>query len=203
MYGVSPRRLPDVRPTAHTMGMPAAAHRYTATEVLGFPYDGNRYELVHGELLVTPAPSQAHQIVLGRLHVWLQDYARVSRRSVQVFFSPADIMWSEAEYVQPDLFVVPAEEVTGNWRDCRTLLLAVEVASPGSARADRVTKRRLYQERGVATYWMVDPSAELVEVWHPQDERPEIVSDTLRWRVSPDSPEVAITLADVFAELPQ
>jgi hypothetical protein len=45
--------------------------------------------------------------------------------------------------VQPDVFVVPAQEVTGDWRDCKTLLLAVEVVSPGSARGDRVKKRRL------------------------------------------------------------
>jgi Uma2 family endonuclease len=75
-------------------------------------------------------------------------------------FAPVDIIWGPREYVQPDLFVVPAHEVTGDWRDCRTPLLAVEVVSPGSARADRPTKRRLYQRRGVETYWIADPDAD-------------------------------------------
>lgn len=184
------------------MVMPNTARRYTATEVLAFPPDRNRYEVVHGELLVTPSPSQPHQIVLRDLFVLLREYLRPFPQDSQLFFAPADIIWSEHEYVQPDLFVVPANEVTGNWRDCRTLLLAVEVVSPSSARADRVTKRRLYQERGVGTYWAVDPAAGLVEVWRPEDERPVVVTETLRWRLQPEAPELSITLAELFSGLP-
>ena len=184
------------------MVMPNLARRYTATEVLGFPPDRNRYEVVHGELLVTPAPSQVHQIVLANLYDRLRDYLRAVPNDARLFFSPADIIWSETEYVQPDLFVVPAAEVTGNWRDCQTLLLAVEITSPTSARADRVTKRRLYQRRGVARYWVVDPAAALVEVWRPEDEGPAIVTDVLNWRLTPEAPELAIALPELFANLP-
>ncbi len=81
----------------------------------------------------------------------------------------------------------------------RTLLLAVEVLSPSTARYDRVVKRRLYQEFDVRTYWVVDLGARVVEVWHPDDERPEVVSEVLRWRVAPEAREVAIDLEDVFA----
>ena len=98
--------------------------------------------------------------------------------------------------------MVPAREVTGDWRDCRTLLLAVEVVSPSSARGDRFKKRRLYQRRGVETYWVVDPDAQLVEVWHPTDERPEIVSEVGRWQTKPDAPELRIDLAPLFAHVP-
>jgi Uma2 family endonuclease len=173
------------------MGMPDLARHYTVDEVLAFPDDGNRYELVDGELLVTPSPAQPHQI-------HLKPHVHVAR----VFFAPADIIWSPREYVQPDLFVVPAEEVTGDWRDCQTLLLAVEVVSPSSVRADRVTKRRLYQRRRVGTYWVVDPDARLVEVWRPDDDRPEIVTDVLRWRVAPDADPLGIDLAELFGSLP-
>jgi Uma2 family endonuclease len=120
-----------------------------------------------------------------------------------VFFSPADIVWSAEDYVQPDLFVVPADEVTGDWRDCQRLLLAVEVVSPSSARADRVKKRLLYQQRGVATYWVVDADACVVEVWRPNDTRPEIVTDALRWRVTSNAPELVIELEELFAKLPR
>lgn len=92
--------------------------------------------------------------------------------------------------------------MTGDWRDCRTLLLAVEVLSPNTARADRLKKRRLYQRRGVKTCWIVDPDAQLVEVWHPADERPEIVTDSLRWRVNEDAPELVVNLPSLFAKLP-
>ena len=81
-------------------------------------------------------------------------------------------------------------------------MLAVEVVSPSSARADRTSKRRLYQRQGVATYWIVDPDAELVEVWHPDDDRPAIVTDVVRWRVSPDVGDLAIDLPELFRTLP-
>jgi Uma2 family endonuclease len=185
------------------MGMPNTAPRYTAEEVLAFPEDGNRYELVGGELLVSPAPSEPHQIVLGEFFVGLHGYLSPYRQVARVFFSPADIIWGPNDYVQPDLFVVPADEVTGDWRDCQHLLLAIEVVSPGSARADRWKKRRLYQTRGVATYWVVDVDAQLVEVWHPDDERPEIVTDALPWRVAPDAPEWVVELPGLFATVPR
>lgn len=180
------------------MAMPDTARRYTVNEVLAFPDDGNRYELVHGELFVTPSPSQSHQGALGELYYLLRNYLAPLEDDARVFFAPANIIWSDEDCVQPDLFVVPADEVTGDWRDCQNLLLAVEVVSPSSARADRVKKRQLYQEREVATYWVVDVDARLVEVWLPGDERPEIVTDTLRWRVTPDAPELSIDLASLL-----
>ncbi len=120
----------------------------------------------------------------------------------EVFVAPADIIWGPEEYVQPDLCVVPADEVTGDWRDCQTLLLAVEVVSPSSARYDRVIKRRIYQEHGVSTYWIVDPDARMVEVLCPDDDRPEIVTDVLRWRVGAEADELEIDLAEIFLPPP-
>ena len=102
---------------------------------------------------------------------------------------------------QPDLFVVPAAEVSGSWKSYKTLLLAIEVLSPSSARYDRVTKRRLYQRHGVGTYWVVDIEAGMVEVWHPEDERPEIATDVLRWRVAEEAEELLIELGELFREL--
>jgi Uma2 family endonuclease len=185
------------------MGMLEAARRYTVEEVLAFPDDGNRYELVGGELLVTPSPTQRHQIVLSRLHLTLGNYLADHPSVGMAFFAPADVIWSRRDYVQPDLFVVPADEVTGDWRDCQNLLLAIEVVSPSSARADRVKKRRLYQERGVVTYWIVDPDAQVVEEWHPTDDRPRIRTELITWRASDEADEVEIHLSDVFADLPR
>jgi Uma2 family endonuclease len=95
--------------------------------------------------------------------------------------------------------VVPVHETTEDWISIRTLLLAIEVLSPSTARYDRITKRRLYQEHGVHTCWVVDPDARLVEVWRPGDERPEIVTERLTWRVTPDAPELVIELQEMFS----
>lgn len=184
------------------MGMPDTLRRYTADEVLAWPNDGNRYDVVDGELLVTPSPAQKHELVRWRLQLQLGKYLEPHQEFAIGFAAPANIIWSTYEYVQPDLLVVPRNEVTGDWRDCRTLLLAIEVISPSSARGDRLTKRKLYQRRGVKTYWVVDPDAQLIEAWHPEDERPEIVSDVARWRLTPDLPALAVDLGDLFKELP-
>ncbi len=180
------------------MGMPQAARRYTVDEVLAFPADGNRYELVQGELLVTPAPRNRHQLVVGRIHAQLFNYLTEHPGIAEVILSPADISWADDVLVQPDVFVVPTSEITEEWSSIQTLLLAVEVVSPSSARYDRIVKRELYQKHGVSTYWIVDPDARVVEVWRPDDERPEIVTEVPRWRVGAEAEELEIDLGDVF-----
>jgi Uma2 family endonuclease len=185
------------------MAMPETVQRWTAQMVRELPEDGKRYEVVHGELLVTPAPRGRHQLVLGRLYAWIRAYLERLGRPDTVLFSPADISWTGDTLVQPDLFVVPVEEVSNDWETFKTLLLAVEIVSPSSTRADRLLKRRLYQEQRVATYWIVDIEAELVEVWHPEDQRPQIVTDVLRWRASEAAPELTIGLGALFGGLPR
>ena len=99
--------------------------------------------------------------------------------------SPADIDLDGRSMVQPDVFVVPPGHFVRHrdrepaWSDVRGLLLAVEVLSPSTARRDRGVKRHYYQRNGVSEYWIVDLDARLVERWRPDDERPEIVSETL------------------------
>ena len=185
------------------MVMPQTARRYTVEEVLAFPNDGNRYELVHGELLVSPAPRLVHQLVLGWLFQLLANYLTPHAGVAQTLLSPADITWgTQEDLAQPDIFVVPVGETRENWDAIRTLLLAVEVLSPSTARHDRITKRRLYQEHSVATYWTADSDARVVEVWHPADSRPEIVTDVLRWQPNAEAAQLEIDLAELFGRLP-
>jgi Uma2 family endonuclease len=73
------------------MGMAASIY-YTADMVRALPDDGNRYEVVYGELLVTPAPRPWHQVVVHRLSVALELYLREQPAGV-VLSSPADISW--------------------------------------------------------------------------------------------------------------
>ena len=161
------------------MVLPAAY--VTADMVRAMPNDGQRYELVWGELLVSAAPRPAHQRLVLRLGAALSTYCETVG-DVEAMLSPADISWSDDTLVQPDLFVVPrTEAASSDWRRVRTLLLVIEVLSPGTARHDRFTKRRLYQEWRVPTLWLVDADAGCVEVWTPDDLRPTVVYDTLSW----------------------
>jgi Uma2 family endonuclease len=179
------------------MAMPAALY-YTAEMVRNLPDDGNRYETVHGELLVSPSPRKAHQAVLGRLHLALGNYL-VSEGIEGLFLSPADISWSPDTLVQPDLFVVdPSEAGPGEWSDVRTLHLAIEILSPSSLRADRFTKRRLYQEQQVATYWVVDIDHQQVEAWTPDALFPTVERERLTWRHPAAATECVVDLKTLF-----
>ncbi len=162
------------------MSMPAPLY-YTADMVRALPDDGHRYEVVHGELLVTPAPRRWHQTLLARLHLALGTYLE-SKPGYDLLFSPADISWDADTLVQPDLFVVdPVHAGTTEWSDIRQLLLVIEVLSPSSTRQDRFTKRRRYQEAGVPCYWIVDGESKQVEIWTPDDRFPAFERDRLTW----------------------
>ena len=162
------------------MGMPEIAHVWTPDEVRALPEDGRRYEVVRGELLVTPAPSFQHQAAVLEMVLVLRDYT--DRTGVgYALMSPADIEPEERALVQPDVFV-GRQPRPRDWSDFRRLLLAVEVLSPSTARADRTVKRSLFQRTGVPEYWIVDLDARLVERWRPGDERPEVLTESLDWQ---------------------
>ncbi len=142
----------------------AAPMYYRADMVRALPDDGNRYETVYGELLVTPSPRAWHQLILGRLHVALANYLQTEPVGV-VLQSPADISWSDDTLVQPDLFVADFEQArTMDWAQMKKLLLVIEVMSPATARYDRFTKRRLYQDVRIPAYWIVNGDEHFVEV---------------------------------------
>ncbi len=184
------------------MGMPMPISDWTVAQVLELPEDGNRYEVVDGELLVTPAPALAHQEAVQALYRRLHPFVEAHRIG-RVLLSPADIELDDRTLLQPDLFVAPLVEGRRprSWREIRTLLLAVEVLSSSTARADRQVKRRRYQRHSVPEYWIVDLDARLVERWHPADERPEVLAERLEWRVAPGAPPLEIDLAEYFSEI--
>jgi Uma2 family endonuclease len=181
--------------------MAMAVTYYTADMVRALPDDGQRHEVVHGELLVTPAPRLWHQEIVLRVGRAVHGYTR--RVGVgHVLHSPADISWSDDTLVQPDVFVVPvAEARTLDWARVKTLLLAVEVLSPSTARADRFTKRRLYQEVGIPTYWIVDPDGRCVEVWTPGATRPVIERERVTWLPEGAAEALVIALEELFAPI--
>ena len=186
------------------MAMPNLAHRYTVAEVLAFPDDGNRYEVVQGELLVTPSPRLDHQLVIARLLHYLHNYLEPLGLSDLVLTAPADITWGvhprdADELVQPDIFVLHPDDGPRQWLDVKRLALVIEVVSPSSTRGDRVVKRKAYQSHQVPAYWVADPDAALVEVWSPHEDRPSIVTDAIAWRWNEATPALVIALADLFA----
>ena len=180
------------------MGMAAPLY-YTADMVRALPDDGNIYEVVHGELLVSSAPRPWHEEVAGRLYETVRAYLRAQPVG-HAYGSRSDLSWGLRDVlVAPDLFVVPLDEARQlDWLTLRTVLLAAEVLSPSSLRADRFTKRRLYQERGVPLYWVIDPDAQFAEVWRPEDDFPVIERDTLVWHPAGAAAPFTLELTELF-----
>src|SRR4051812_38458016 len=131
-------RLLTRRRGAYCMSMPMLKQHWTVEDLWNLPEDGNRYELIDGELLVTPAPRFDHQEAVAIMLMRLRDYLKRERIGHAVM-SPADIVFSPTTLVQPDVFVVPLQsgKRPANWKDIHHLIVAVEVLSPSTARADR------------------------------------------------------------------
>jgi Uma2 family endonuclease len=186
------------------MAMPAGiGRRWTAREVRDLiaaaPLATPRYELVDGELLVTPGPGLPHQSAVGRLLVALMSYLDRERVGVAIT-SPSDVELEPEFIAQPDVFVVPMPEWRRVMRDgppIHELLLAVEVLSPSSSRHDRVRKRPLYQ-RHVPDYWIIDADARLIERWTSGDDRPELITETLVWQPRGASAPFTLELGPFF-----
>jgi Uma2 family endonuclease len=177
------------------MGMPAHQSQWNADMVRTIPDDGNRYELIDGVLLVSPAPTWRHQRAVRILLMALQSYCEQHNLG-EALASPADIELSPTDLVQPDVFVVP--DIVDSWAETRNLLLAVEVVSPSSAHIDRHVKRPRYQRERVPEVWIVDLDVRVFERWRPDDDQPEVIADVMTWQPLPDIPALSIPFDDFF-----
>jgi Uma2 family endonuclease len=182
--------------------MPQAANDWTVERVLALPSDGNRYEVVDGELLVSPAPELLHQGAVLALARILHPYVREHRIGT-VSIAPADIELDDRTLVQPDVFVFewPEGRPPKAWKDVRSVVLAIEVLSPSTARYDRHVKRMRYQRQGIPEYGIVDLDARLIERWRPAEDRPEILSEALSWAPRPGVQALIIDLQALFPEI--
>ena len=199
--------LPSFCAEPSVMGMPRAAERWTADRVRSLPDDGNRYELVSGQLVVTPSPRLRHQAAISELEAVLRAAIRSGPREgsdgLHLLHAPADISLGEDEVLQPDLFVFrrPAGMPPREWSDVTDLVLVIEVLSPATERHDRTLKRRRYQRAGVPEYWIVDIDARVIERWRPGDERAEVLAGEIVWQPSADRAAVVIDLVGLFREV--
>jgi Uma2 family endonuclease len=185
------------------MGMPAVPQSVTTLdEFFAVPEDkSRRHELLDGVYVVSPPPSFRHQravmALYHRLAPAITDYP-----DLLLFPVLGDIVVGERSVVEPDLFLIPKPpSLDTHWRDMARPLLVIEILSRSTAARDRLIKRRLYQQAGIPEYWIVDLDARLVERWRPDDERPEILSETLTWQPPGSSPQFELDLAGFFAEL--
>lgn len=138
---------------------------YTYEDYRQLP-EGAPYQLIGGELVLTPAPSPYHQIIAFNLGLALGNFV-VSRKLGRVLFAPLDVYLTETETYQPDIIfisrdrmdIIEAERING------APDLVVEILSPTTAYYDLRKKFRVYERYGVKEYWIVDPGEKSVQVF--------------------------------------
>lgn len=169
---------------------------FTADDLVTLPDDGNRYELLDGELLVTPSPRVRHQAVSLELGHRLRSALPAGLR---LLAAPMDVRFGPRRQLQPDLLVVRDEGLDAV-RVESVPLLVVEVLSPGTRSRDTVTKRRAYEQEGVASYWLVDPDVPALTVLELADgayREVARVQDAQSWTAARPYP-VTITPGDLL-----
>lgn len=142
-----------------------ATHGWTYQRYLELD-DEQRYEIIAGELLVTPAPGTSHQDISRELGVRLARFI-ADHHLGKMFFAPTDVVLGEDKVVQPDLLFIRTERVP-EIVDERGVQgppdLVVEILSPSSLHRDRHRKLALYQNAGIPEFWIVDPANRAIEV---------------------------------------
>ncbi|MCY3020704.1 MAG: Uma2 family endonuclease [Planctomycetota bacterium] len=145
--------------------------KFTYEEYRALPETGPRYQLVDGDLLMSPSPTSRHQAVLVRLLNALVNHAERSEAG-RVFCAPLDVILSEEDVFQPDLLFISREHgsriASEGIRGVPDL--CVEVLSPSTRDLDLKTKRRQYARFGLPELWIVDPDANSLHVFRLQED---------------------------------
>lgn len=140
----------------------------TVTDLEAMPADGNRYEVIEGELFVSCAPGLTHQQISGNIHYLIRSY--LEENAIGLVIATPGLILTELSGVIPDIVFFRNErsqEIISGERLTGVPDLVVEILSPGAdnIRRDRIAKRQLYAHHGVAEYWMVDPDKQALEVY--------------------------------------
>jgi len=137
---------------------------WTFDQLEQLPEDGNRYEILDGELLVTPMPTSGHQGIATRLVVLLANWCRA--HTGWKYLAPGGVYISQTNWLEPDVAVYPSPEYDNrSWRELPPPLFVAEVLSPSTGSVDRHRKRAAYLANGVADVWIIDADSRTIECW--------------------------------------
>ncbi len=143
--------------------------RYVYEDLLTMPDDGKRYELLEGDLLVSPSPKTRHQKVVGNVFALLRGLQESGKG--EVYVAPLDVVFDRHNVLEPDVLFVRTERLSvitdknvGGPPD-----LVVEVLSESTREVDLGRKLRTYSRFGVPEYWVVDPDANTVQIFQREN----------------------------------
>lgn len=166
------------------------------------PNDRSRYEILDGELSVTPAPRTKHQSVSGALYFALRHHI-IAHRLGKIYAAPTDVILASTTVIQPDLVFIGNDRlhlVTERAIE-GTPTLVVEILSPSTQQNDRLTKAQLYAKYGVPHYWLLDPDQHTFEAYELAGDHYVIIASMKNQDEFHPSlfPGLTIRLADLWA----
>ncbi len=140
-----------------------ASKKWTVEDYLQLGEDFH-YQLIEGELIMSPAPNPYHQEVVLRLCRVLDDFC--NKIKGKTYFSPIDVYLDEHNVYQPDLILLTSDSLNKiSDRGIEgTPELVVEILSPSNSHIDRYQKKEAYHKFGVKEYWMIDPNNKSIEI---------------------------------------
>jgi Uma2 family endonuclease len=147
---------------ANALVRPSTYHDYRE-----LPEGGSRYQLIDGELHMSPSPNLFHQILVGNIHFLISSFLR-QHPIGKVLCAPIDVYLTETNVYQPDLVYIANDNASIMQEDGihGAPDLVVEILSPATRKFDQGLKKRTYARCGVREYWIVDPETERIEVYH-------------------------------------
>lgn len=152
--------------------------QWTYDDYARLPNDGWKYEVMRGELYMSPAPSPRHQRAVLRLSTEMGQFVE-QRQLGEVFISPIDVILPRGlgTPVQPDILFIRQENlgIIGETTIDGVPELVVEILSPSNWVDDRRTKFAVYAEAGIGEYWIIDPRTATVEVYQLRGEQYELL----------------------------
>jgi Uma2 family endonuclease len=175
--------------------------KFSYEDLQHIPPDRNRYEIVDGELFVTPAPIPLHQRIVFNLAAELRAHVRKHRLG-EVFIAPLDVVFTSSTVLEPDVMFVSRSRrhVIGEKNLSGPPDLVVEVLSESTARLDREVKPKQYALYRVIEFWRVDPAQKSIEIFRLKEGEYELTArlgfaDTL---TSPLFPGLSLPVADLW-----
>jgi Uma2 family endonuclease len=145
---------------------------YTYKDYSDLP-EGAPYQLIGGDLIISPAPNKYHQTILKRLTYFLYDYAEVRNEIGEVFVSPVDVFFDEKNSFQPDIIFLLKQNIN-IFKEDKVIGapdIIIEILSPSNAYYDLKYKKNIYEKYGVKEYWIVDPIEMNIEIFENLDGR--------------------------------
>lgn len=169
---------------------------WTLEELHSLPDDGNKYELLHGDLFVTPAPTLDHETIIARLNALLVPF--VMANDLGYVYSGTSVITTGANELLPDLLVRQPAPPKTDWKSAPIPTLVVEVMSPSTRRRDREYKGPYYvDEVGVPEYWIVDGDQRSITVVR-RGASAFTTTDRMIWAPEETEATLEINLVDVF-----